>query len=417
MTASILTNSSAMIALQTLRDTNMSLREVNNQISTGKKISTAKDNAAIFAISTIMNSDVGGFTAVAESLSLGQSTLGVAAAAAGEVNGLLQQIRDKMVSSQNENIDRVKLQDEVISLTAQINSVIGSAQFNGLNLLDGSAATDFNITSSVNRTGAGSVTVGEITVAAADTDLSQTTAAAVLAFDGDDDDDGGSFTIGTDQDGDANVSDFVGTVADGASGDIALQDATLADQTVITIEIDGLTFSATANGANDGTAVAAVLRDQINQANIGVTAAVTEREAGTEDDDVLTLTNASGAAIVVQGSARSASTVGGLDGLANLAAQTALGASDAEIGAVDALIDNVTSVEAAIGTAQTRVESQSDFISKLIDSFKTGIGSLIDADLEAASARLQSLQVQQQLGTQALSIANQQPQNLLALFR
>jgi flagellin len=53
----------------------------------------------------------------------------------------------------------------------------------------------------------------------------------------------------------------------------------------------------------------------------------------------------------------------------------------------------------------------------LTDSLKSGIGSLVDADMEAASARLQALQVQQQLGTQALSIANQAPQNILSLFR
>jgi flagellin len=66
---------------------------------------------------------------------------------------------------------------------------------------------------------------------------------------------------------------------------------------------------------------------------------------------------------------------------------------------------------------QKRVEIQADFVSKLSDSMKAGIGTLVDADMEEASARLQALQVQQQLGVQALSIANQQPQNLLSLFR
>ena len=64
-----------------------------------------------------------------------------------------------------------------------------------------------------------------------------------------------------------------------------------------------------------------------------------------------------------------------------------------------------------------RVEIQNEFMNTLIDSFKSGIGALVDADLEEVSARLQALQVQQQLGIQALSIANQAPQNILALFR
>ena len=73
--------------------------------------------------------------------------------------------------------------------------------------------------------------------------------------------------------------------------------------------------------------------------------------------------------------------------------------------------------QAVFGNGEKRVEIQNVFMNSLIDSFKSGIGSLVDADLEAASARLQALQVQQQLGIQALSIANQQSQNILALFR
>ena len=78
-----------------------------------------------------------------------------------------------------------------------------------------------------------------------------------------------------------------------------------------------------------------------------------------------------------------------------------------------------TSIDAAstFGSVQTRVDIQKDFVTKLTDSLKVGIGSMIDADMEEASARLQALQVQQQLATQALSIANQQPQSLLSLFR
>ena len=89
MSASVLTNTSAMIALQTLRATNSNLNEVNNQISTGKKVATAKDSAAVFAITKVMSSDVAGFQAITESLSLGQATLGVASNAAQQV-GLLQ---------------------------------------------------------------------------------------------------------------------------------------------------------------------------------------------------------------------------------------------------------------------------------------------------------------------------------------
>ena len=77
------------------------------------------------------------------------------------------------------------------------------------------------------------------------------------------------------------------------------------------------------------------------------------------------------------------------------------------------------SIEAAasFGSVAKRIETQSEFVSKLADTLTSGIGSLIDADMEEVSARLQALQVQQQLGTQSLSIANQAPQALLSLFR
>jgi flagellin len=72
---------------------------------------------------------------------------------------------------------------------------------------------------------------------------------------------------------------------------------------------------------------------------------------------------------------------------------------------------------AAFGSVQGRIDTQASFVSKLTDALKAGIGSMVDADMEEASARLQALQVQQQLATQALSIANQAPQNILSLFR
>ena len=425
MTASILTNTSAMIALQTLRDTNSNLREVNNQISTGKEVGSAKDNASIFAIAEVMNSDVAGFKAIEDSLALGQSTLGVASAAAQEVGGLLEDIKQKLIASREDNVDRTKLSEEIASLTSQVNTVVSSAQFNGRNLLtDG---TDFTVLASLDRDSTGTVTPNSITVAAADTDLSQTAATAVNVFDTDDDDNGGSVTTGPAfANGSAPVSDFVTNVADTAAATVALDTngGTLVDGTVVSITIGDRTFTATADGAGDETQVAALLRDQINAAGLGVDATVTEADATAEDDDLLVLTNNSGGALTISGSARSGTT-GGLAGLGDgtvgsglaAAAAGAGGATDADLASIETMIQNTVDVQAAIGTAQTRVESQSSFMSNLIDSFETGIGSLVDADLEEASARLQALQVQQQLGTQALSIANQQPQNLLALFR
>ena len=68
--ASILTNNSAMVALQTLRSINSNLAAAQNEISTGKSVANAKDNAAVFAISKVMEADVKGFEAISDSLSL-----------------------------------------------------------------------------------------------------------------------------------------------------------------------------------------------------------------------------------------------------------------------------------------------------------------------------------------------------------
>lgn len=84
---------------------------------------------------------------------------------------------------------------------------------------------------------------------------------------------------------------------------------------------------------------------------------------------------------------------------------------------VAASLEFVNAQLAHIGSAAKRVETHMSFIVSLQDSIKGGIGNLVDADLAVESARLQAAQVRQQLGTQALSIANQAPQSILSLFR
>lgn len=79
--SSILTNNSAMVALETLRNVNHNLEAVQGEISTGKKVATAKDNAGIWAVATVMSSDVESFKQISDSLSLGSATVGVARAA------------------------------------------------------------------------------------------------------------------------------------------------------------------------------------------------------------------------------------------------------------------------------------------------------------------------------------------------
>ena len=84
---------------------------------------------------------------------------------------------------------------------------------------------------------------------------------------------------------------------------------------------------------------------------------------------------------------------------------------------VSASIDNVNLALAKLGAQSTAIDNHNKFVGKLNDALTTGVGHLVDADLAAESAKLQALQVKQQLGTQALSIANQGPQSILSLFK
>ena len=140
--SSILTNTGAMVALQSLKSINKGLADVQNQISTGKSVSSSKDNAAVWAISKVMESDVSGFKAISSSLSLGESTVSVARKAAEDVTDLLTQMKDKIVSAQADNLDRGTLQKDVKAITDQIRSITDAAQFNGLNLVNGSQSAN-----------------------------------------------------------------------------------------------------------------------------------------------------------------------------------------------------------------------------------------------------------------------------------
>jgi flagellin len=80
-------------------------------------------------------------------------------------------------------------------------------------------------------------------------------------------------------------------------------------------------------------------------------------------------------------------------------------------------LDAMTTAATGLGANQTRINLQSDFVSTLMDSITTGVSQLVDADMNEESTKLQALQVKQQLGVQALSIANQSSQNILSLFR
>ena len=85
--------------------------------------------------------------------------------------------------------------------------------------------------------------------------------------------------------------------------------------------------------------------------------------------------------------------------------------------AAESVLGKATAAATQLGLSEKTIEDQQTFLNKLTDNIDTGVGSMIDANMEEEAARLQALQTQQQLATQALSIANQAPSSIMSLFR
>ena len=276
MSLSVHTNVAALTALQNLNKTAEGLNSTQGRISTGLAISTAKDNASVWAIAQGQRADIGALSSVKMSLDRAKSIADVSATAGASVSDLLVQLKQKVVAAMDTSIDaasRTALNSDFKALLRQITQVTSNAQFDGANLLDGSQATNLKF-------------------------LANAQASAYITLSNQNLSLGGSII----------------TIASTAS----LGTVTLA------------------------TAVLAQLDSSIVNTN---------------------------------------------QALGNLGSQT------------------------------KQIEAHADFVSKLTDQLTAGVGNLVDADMAKESANLQALQVQQQLGAQALSIANSAPQIILQLFK
>jgi len=274
MAFSVNTNASALSALLNLNNTTRDLERTQTNINTGLKISSAKDNAAVYSIAQKLRADLRGYNAVKQSLDRSISTTDIALAAAGSISDLLIEMKEKAVAAADSGLDdtsRTALNEDFQALRDQVTIIVANAEFNGTNLIDG---------------GTDSI------VAITNPNASQTISIAHQ-----------NLTLG--------------------GGNIVIT----ATQTIST---QALAATAVGNISNSLTAVSAVL--------------------------------------------------------------TKLGAGGKSL------------------------ESQRIFADKISDTIEIGIGNLVDANMAKESANLQSLQVKQQLGVQALSIANQAPQSILNLF-
>ena len=141
MAFSVNTNVGAMIALQNLRETNARLEIVQRQISTGLKVSSAKDNGGIYAIAQKMRSKVAGYNVVKQSLDRGTSVMDVAIAAAESISDILIEMREKALAASDRSLDqqsRDALNEDFVQLRDQVKTILANAEFNGINMLDGS---------------------------------------------------------------------------------------------------------------------------------------------------------------------------------------------------------------------------------------------------------------------------------------
>ena len=275
MSASINTNVASMLAMQNLSRTQSELTTTQARIATGQKVSSAKDNGAIYAIANNMRGSSIALNAVRESLQRGQSSTDVALAAGDVVSDLLNQMKEKALAASDTQLNtssRNAMNADFVALRDQITKTVTNANFNGFNLIKGTPNT---ISALADETG-----TSKITVAGQDLSLN-----------------GGNVTV--------TATTSVGTQALAAS--------------------------------------------------------------------TITLVNAS--------------------------------------------IKNVSLALAKLGSGSKALTAHLGFVNKLQDAIDAGIDNIVDADLAKESAKIQALQTKQQLGFQALSIANQGPSSLLSLFR
>lgn len=431
--SSILTNDSATIALMTLQSINTNIAEVQTEISTGRRVAGAEDNAAVWAIAKTMEADVLGYRKVSDSLALGGATLAVARNGAETITDLLTEIKAQVVTAQEENVDRGKIQNTVSSLRDQIAAVVDAAQFNGLNLLNnrdaGAGSGSEQVLGFLQRDAQG---VRGVDISIGKQDLS--TASSVITASG------GTYsaaavsaTLTLTRSATLDASGI--TVTAGMAFSLSLYGTDGDDSTFVQADLR-TTSGATQSRAEMASApISYVARDGdgIGDVLSRLSLGYASYAARTGIDSSVLQVQASGSALTLTSQVTTASDTiavrldtldadadntigGGLELLADLDVSTASGAADA-LATIEGLLDISTNAAAAFGSDQRRLETQASFNASLTDAMTSGIGVLVDADLEESSARLQALQVQQQLAIQALSIANGAPGALLSLFR
>ncbi|MEM9838456.1 MAG: flagellin [Pseudomonadota bacterium] len=448
--ASLLTNASAQTALRTLRSVQMDLQETQDRISTGLKVRSPKENPAFFLVAQTVRGDVAVLDGLKDNLTVGVNTAKTASAGLNGITNDINTIQSALTTAQTGTALN-EVQFAINEVVGQIEGQIDATSFNGVNLLAGTDTT--TITTTINREN-GSFELSTFTLQAQNLDSLQ------LAGVGP-----GIFTEAeANQQFDALARAFASGFADrldaGGDGRVELDNTAAGTDSVLTAEggaeaANEFTFYGTESDreflsslgivtTNLGKVGADNSRDVIQIADIS--AALSQAEVDTyfggivpgyaAGDEVIAsdyIASKGAAADTAFGSIedflqnavfsdtnlREFSNDSGFRAVArriNVASDT-IGNVQAGFVLADTLIARVNISSTVIGVFESTLSSRQNFLADLTDSLELGVAALTEADLTEESSKLQSFQVQEQLATQALSIANQRPQSILSLFQ
>ena len=266
--SSILTNASALSALQSLRETQSALSTTEKQVSTGLAVSTAADNASYWSIAAQLGSDSGVVTAANQALSQSQSVLSTASSAIASITSTINSIQTALTQASNPGASITNIQTTLTSLGQQLQDAVSGASFNGLNVLDGSQTAALNFVAGFNASSTGG-TINTISF----------TSQSLINAGGGILDGGGAtnlLTLGT------TVTDA--TTAQTALGNVA---TVLSNVTTYAAKIgatqDRMTAASTFNTAlttNYSTGISALVDADMNQASTRLQALQTQEQLG-----------------------------------------------------------------------------------------------------------------------------------------
>ncbi|MEZ2132979.1 MULTISPECIES: flagellin [unclassified Sinorhizobium] len=423
---SILTNSSAMAALQTLRQVNSSLQNTQNNVSSGLKVGKASDNAAYWSIATTMRSDNSALSAVSDALGMGAAKVDTAYTAMDSAIDVVTEIKAKLVAATEDGVDKSKVQDEISQLQDQLVSISQSASFNGENWLQAALGSS---TASVEKSVVGSFVrdaSGNVSVKSMNYNLDSST----VLFD---------TSTGTTKYGilDSNYSI---SIADQTTAAVSISylatdgvtqktsTATVATATGTWLVAEGYTVNTDTKLADDGGGNTWVMLSDDVWAKATNTPGDIDADGTADQQEVVsgwyvdtantaTAAGATTATSIDLNFSVSTLDISKLDDVASKGGLSTDKALSVMIQYVDTQLKSMTSAASALGSVSSRIGMQDDFVNALTDSIDSGVGRLVDADMEEESSKLSALQTQQQLAIQSLSIANSSSQNILSLFR